>query len=145
MPTFGVQDSLGWHGDRVFGTAQDGVTARRRGHDAQPARTRTEGACLALLWTTSGEYQRGPPTIPLTCLFSLQGFGEASASEGFTTDLYAAQKFEYALSAGVRRMAMSLGSGIEHFLRTGALGLYKYEAEASHMAFSSETASDSAQ
>ena len=109
MPTFGVQHSLGWHGDRVFGTAQDGVTVRRRGHDAQLARTRTEGACLALLWTTSGEYQRGEggPTIPHTCLFSLQGLGEAS--EEFTTDLYAAQKFEYALSSGVRRMAMSLG------------------------------------
>ena len=49
----------------------------------------------------------GGPTIPHTCLFSLQGLGEAS--EGFTTDLYAAQKFEYALSSGVRRMAMSLG------------------------------------
>jgi hypothetical protein len=31
------------------------------------------------------------------------------ASEGFTTDLYAVQKFAYALSAGLRRMTMSLG------------------------------------
>ena len=47
------------------------------------------------------------PTIPHTCLSHLQGFGEAS--EGFTTDLYAVQKFAYALSAGLRRMTMSLG------------------------------------
>ena len=58
------------------------------GMTRKPARMRTEGACLALLWTTSGEYQRGAPTIPHTCLFSLQGLGEAS--EEFTTDLYAA-------------------------------------------------------
>jgi hypothetical protein len=85
---------------------------------------------------------RGGPTIPHTCLFGLQGFGEAS--ERFTTDLYAAQKIR------VRPLCRSVQdgdeykSGTELFMGIGALGPYRYEAEASPMTFSSEPPSDSA-
>ena len=33
------------------------------------------------------------------------------------------RKLEYALSAGLRKMAISLASGIERFMRVGAFGL----------------------
>ena len=39
----GVQHNLGRRGDRVFGAAQDGVTVRRREHDAGPTRACAEG------------------------------------------------------------------------------------------------------
>jgi len=106
----------------------------------QPGRARRAPA-----WRYCGlraENIRGGPTIPHTCLFGLQGFGEAS--EGFTTDLYAAQKIRVRPLWRSAQDGDEFRSTLEHFMRPGALELYRYEAEASPMAFSSETPSDSA-